>query len=184
LAILDADICNLFYSKFTLYNVNDYSEKAEWGNKWVLMRKKYVEWDQDALKRRLQTDPDNSLNFFYNSLWHKTITDLYWLDCYFFLGAYSSKVYKLYLDGKVGIDLLEKAVNFSLANHKEFIIGVKNSLDTIVGSYPINQYSIYLEKHKLYNECLDLMDTATLQGWGNDFESRKERVMRKKSKQK
>lgn len=186
LVIFDIELCTLVFSKFITYSLESYTEKTEWNDKWNKIRNSMQEralyYDEFRLKKGLVVDENHSHVSTKNYLTRKTLIDLFWSDTFFFLNTYSKIVYKLFLDGKAGIDLLEKAVNFSLKNHKELYLGVNNSLEDNMGNYPIHQYLIYLEKQKLFDECLNLMDTATLIGWTNDFESRRERVMRKISK--
>jgi hypothetical protein len=114
------------------------------------------------------------------------IEDVYWCDSYFFVQHYSEKVYKSYIKGDCTIERFEKAFEFcydNMDNIKTALTKLSNfDKNRAIKSGIIEQYLVYLEKQKDYHKCLNIIAQMSPIGWSNDFEKRKQRVIKKMNK--
>jgi hypothetical protein len=169
------------YKKFLEYTPESYSLISKWGTEWESEKKRYI----NILKNNEYNEIDNNVNDLIKEA-SIFIEDVYWGDAYFFVQQYSEKVYKFYLNEECSIERFEKAFEFCHNN----IINIKTALRKLsnldknkaIKSAIIEQYLIYLEKQKDYQKCLDIIEKMNPIGWSNDFEKRKQRVIKKSNK--
>lgn len=114
-----------------------------------------------------------------------SIEDVYWTDAHFFVQHYSSFVYKAFLNSQCDSERFEKAFEFCFNN----IDIIKSSITSVMGwdkplrNGIVDQYVIFLEKAKRFNECIEIMEKMKYKGWNNDFEKRLDRCLKKKEKE-
>lgn len=163
----DLEFCDLVFQKFKSYKPENYTDNSDWGNNW-LTDITYI--------RSLKTSDYNS---------HKMhSSDIYWADFHFFLNRYSKAVYKNYLKGFCSIERFENSFELDFNN----IDKIKNAITLSIGwEYPprnpiVDQYLIYLEKQKRFDDCINLINKMRDKGWRNEFEKRLIRCESKKIK--
>jgi hypothetical protein len=170
------------YKKFIEYTPENYCLSSKWGAEWESKKTRYI----NILKNTEYTniyDERNDLILKESLIF---IEDIYWCDAYFFVQQYSEKVYKFYLKGECTIKRFENAFEYCCNN----IFSIKTALTKLsnfdknraIKSGIIEQYLFYLEKQKDYQKCLSIIEEMSPIGWANDFEKRKQRVIKKMNK--
>lgn len=170
------------FKKFLEYTPENYRLSSDWGNLWENEKTRYI----NVLKNNKYNDNNDDVNELILKESLIFIEDIYWCDAYFFVQQYSEKVYKFYLNGECNIDRFEKAFQFCSNN----INSIKTALTKLsnfdknraIRSGIIEQYLIYLEKQKEYQKCLNIIEKMIPIGWSNDFEKRKQRIIKKSNK--
>jgi hypothetical protein len=170
------------YKKFLEYTPENYSLSSKWGSEWENEKIWYI----NILENNKYNDIYDEVNDLILKESLIFIEDVYWCDSYFFVQNYSEKVYKSYLKGDCTIERFEKAFEFCYDN----IDSIKTALTKLsnfdknraIKSGIIEQNMIYLEKQKDYHKCLKIIEEMSPIGWTNDFEKRKQRVIKKMSK--
>jgi hypothetical protein len=163
----DLDFCDLVFKKYKTYTSENYANNSEWGANWL---------NDISHIRRIAPLNDNYQNI--------NTKDIYWVDVNFFLHVYTKAVYKNYLKGLCSIERFENAVHFEIEN----IDKIKLAITKIYGwTFPlrnnvIDQYLIYLEKQKRFDDCINLINQMRDKGWKNDLEKRLIRCEAKKNK--
>lgn len=171
----DLEFCDLMYKQFLLYSPENYLNHSKWGANWA----KGLSCIREILNDRPSSESANSVNY-YNSI---TSIDIYWNDAHFFLHVFSKFVYKLYLNGECTIDRFENVFLFEFENLKQIQLSVeKMAFGGSCRNGIIDQYLIYLEKQKRFDECIEIINRVKNLGWTNDFEKRLNRCNSKKNK--
>lgn len=170
------------YKKFLEYTPENYCLSSKWGTEWESEKTRYINILKNTENNNIYDERDerNDLITKESSIF---IEDVYWCDAYFFVQQYSEKVYKSYLKTDCNIERFEKAFEFCCDN----IDPIKTALTKLsnfdknraIKSGIIEQYLIYLEKQKDYLKCLNIIEEMSPIGWANDFEKRKQRVIKK-----
>jgi hypothetical protein len=165
----DLDLCDIFFHKFISYSCDYYLTYSDWGKIW---------WEQ---YNELKADPclDSNLKQAYESI---TPEDIYWVDTHFFLFQYSGFVYKNYLKGNCSIERFEKAFFMEYTNLNKIQKAIQKLFFCNIRNGIIDQYLIYLEKQKRFDECIKIINEIKNTGWANEFEKRLSRCVLNKNK--
>lgn len=163
----DLEFCDIIFKKFESYTPENYTANSDWGNNWL---------NNITYIRSLRTSDYN---------YHKMkSSDIYWADSHFFLHRYSKAVYKNYLKGLCSIQRFENSFALDFNN----IDKIKSAIAQQIGWEPpprngiVDQYLIYLEKQKRFDDCINLINKMRDKGWRNDFDKRLIRCESKKIK--
>lgn len=170
LCIDDIEYNDKVFSKFLEYKADKYLNYSFWGTNW-----------HSELNRLKLLLKNSDSNFFvdYNNI---TSEDVYWCDAHFFNMQYAKRVYKYYLNGICGIERFENAVKFEYENSENIHSAIQKIIRTNVRNSIFEQYLIYLEKQKMYSQCLELMQDSRIKKWNSDNNKRFERCKLKLSK--
>lgn len=163
----DMEFCDILFNKFKTYTPENYANNSEWGNNW-----------QANINHIREIVPQNDK---YNIIYS---TDIYWVDFHFFLHIYSKAVYRNFLKGNCSINRFENAVELDIFNIDKIKMAYTkiNDWDPPPRNGIIDQYLIYLEKQKKYDDCINLINKMKDKGWRNDFEKRLDRCISKRIK--
>jgi len=105
--------------------------------------------------------------------------EIYWIDAHFFISNYCKRVYSLFINGHCDSKRFERVFYFEFEN-AELIINALESIKLFpVRNIVFDQYLIYLEKQKQFDECIKVISVLKKQGWNNDFEKREMRCKKK-----
>lgn len=179
----DLSLSDCFFAKFLEYCPANYNVNSKWGMNWENSKVAMIE----AWERIVDVADDSEINLKLEVLERVkklSIEDIYWSDSHFFIQNYSAIVYKCYLNGECNIERFENAFKFCYTN----IDKIKSSITNIYGwdkplrNAVIEQYLIYLEKEKCYDQCINILDEVKEKGWRNDFQKRLDRCITKKKK--
>lgn len=176
----DIILADYFFEKFLEFTPKNYNINSSWGINWENSKMEMIK----ALENRsaYSGEPINNSNL--ECLSNLSIEDVYWTDAHFFVQHYSTFVYKAFLISQCDSERFVKAFEFCFNN----IDIIKSSITSVMGwdkplrNGIVNQYVIFLEKAKCFNECIDITEKMKDKGWNNDFEKRIERCLKKKEK--
>lgn len=179
----DLYLSDYFFAKFSEYNPANYRTSSKWGMNWEDNKVAMIE----AWERIVEVADDSEINLKLEeleSIKKLSIEDIYWSDSHFFVQNYSAVVYKCYLIGECNIERFENAFRFCYNN----IDKIKSAITSIYGwdksprNAVVEQYLIYLEKEKCYDQCINILNEVKEKGWRNDFQKRLDRCVAKKKK--
>ena len=106
----------------------------------------------------------------------------YWIDSHFFISNIGRRSYRMFINKLCDNERFLYCFNFEYSNQKEIIKSLKKD-DLFPVSNPIfEQYLIYLEKKKEYDEVIKLANEFKGFGWKNKFDKRIERCITKSKK--
>lgn len=179
----DLSLSDCFIVKFLEYSPAYYSLSSKWGMNWENSKVAMIE----AWERIVDVADDSEINLKLEVLERinkLSIEDIYWSDSHFFIQNYSAVVYKCYLNGECNIERFENAFKFCYTN----IDKIKSAITSIYGwekplrNAIVEQYLIYLEKEKCYDQCINILNDVNEKGWRNDFQKRLDRCIAKRIK--
>jgi hypothetical protein len=183
--IQDIKYLDYFFSKFIEYSPTNYISNSRWGNSWNVQKRNKIE----ILKSIIKDCKEGRVEFYNYNIHLSALErcenmnpeDVYWKDSYFFITNYSKLVYKAYLNGQCDINRFIKVAHFNLNNIEIQKSAITNVIgwDTRMRTPIIEQYLIYLEKQKMYKECIEVITQVKDKGWSNDFEKRLNRCLNK-----
>jgi len=183
LVIDDLEFADQCFLKFTEYKESNYHEASKWGMGWEEGKNQDIMiWERIVSNSESSDLPRQSKVL--EARKKVLITDVYWLNAYFFVQEYSSIVYKHFLKGNCDIDRFKQAFLFCYNN----IVRIQEAFmkddrwDKLPGSKIIEQYLIYLEKQHDYISCIEIILSIKDNGWNNDFEKRLSRCYIKLNK--
>ncbi|MDQ6757212.1 MAG: hypothetical protein M3004_09785 [Bacteroidota bacterium] len=158
----DIEILNLCFTKFLEYNEENYCINSIWARERVVYYQELIDYLKSCNDRpELVKDLENAKQ-----------TNIYWKDYYFFMSTCIKEYYRYYYQKLISVDKFIECCNNIFRHVEDIIPNLK-----LRGLYPgrclaLEQMGIYLEKKKLYKECITLMIQGKNQGWTNDFERR------------
>lgn len=171
-------LLDYFFAKFLEFTPKNYSTNSSWGLNWENSKLGMIK-----VLTNHSVNSDEPINYSnIESLRNLSIDDVYWTDAHFFVQHYSSIVYKAFLNNQCDSERFVKAFEFCFNN----IDIIKYSITRVMGwdkplrNGIVDQYLIFLEKAKRFNECINIMEKMKDKGWNNDFEKRIERCLKKK----
>lgn len=176
----DLELCDIVYNKFCEYSNTNYLIKS-WGSGWDNEFARLKEFYKDLMEIR-EGERHESVKDRWNFYLHLNPAEVFWKDTHFFLSNYAQRVYKNYLKSNCSIDRFYTAFEFEYNNHTSIISSIRKLLDINISFGVGEQYLIYLEKNKKYDECISFANSFKEQGWRNDFEKRIDRCTKKSNK--
>jgi len=176
----DLSLSDYFFIKFSEYSPANYNLSSRWGMNWENAKVEMIE----AWERIVARSNEPEINLKLERIKKLSIEDVYWSDSHFFVQQYSAVVYKCYLNGECNIERFENAFKFCYNN----IDKIKSAITNIYGwdkplrNAIVEQYLIYLEKEKCYDQCIHILNEVKEKGWRNDFQKRADRCIAKRKK--
>ncbi|MGI8580975.1 MAG: hypothetical protein ACR2KX_02200 [Chitinophagaceae bacterium] len=165
----DIDILDLCFDKFLTYDEVNYFSNSIWAEKRVGYYEELIEYLKTCNDRQELVE----------NLGRKSKANIYWKDYYFFLSTCVKEYYRYFHQRMMSDSKFINCCN-RIFNHGAEIIPNLKLLDLFpVRSLSLEQMGVYLEKKKLFIECINLMERGKQEGWTNDFDKR---VLRCKSK--